>query len=780
MLFNATHPEELRVAIVDGQKLLDLDIESSVHHQKKGNIYKGKVTRVEPSLEAAFVDYGSERQGFLPLKEISRAYFQDYSPKTPMAQLKIQDVIKEGQELPVQVEKEERGNKGAALTTFISLAGRYMVLMPNNPKGGGISRRIEGDNRAELRENMNQLNVPTEHALIARTAGIGKSPEDLQWDVDFLLQLWEAVRKAIDERPAPFLVYQETNLVVRAIRDYLRNDFAEILIDDEEIYERASRFMEQVMPQNRTKLKHYRDTVPLFSRFQIEHQIEAVFSRKVSLPSGGAVIIDHTEAVVTIDINSARATKGADIEETALATNLEAADEIARQLRIRDLGGLIVVDFIDMTSNKNQRLVENRLQEALKVDRARVQTGRISRFGLLEMSRQRLRASIGEANYIVCPRCDGAGNIRGIASSALHILRILEEEALKENTEAIHAHLPIDIATYLLNEKRNEIYSLETRLGNAVIIIPNTDLESPHFRIKRLRGEDLTDYQGLPSYRIEREKDDEDQDEGNYFIKQRAEKAAVGPEHVTATAPPSHRKTEEEQTGTRDGVVARIFKTWFGKTADAGDGEQDAASPSRTRSSRGEGTSSGGTTATGDSNRGGNGQRRGQSRGRSQGRSQGQGQGQRQGQGQQRSRGGRGGRPRSAGQGSGGSGSGSGGGGGTGSSGGGGRSRRGGQPRGGRGRGRSSGGTDSPSTSAQGGQGGQGGQDNKSNGPAPSSSGQSGSKGNRPETAPDARSKSQGSGQESAPASQPQAERKSSPDSKSDSTPTPRESTPQQ
>ncbi|HSH40647.1 MAG TPA: Rne/Rng family ribonuclease, partial [Arenicellales bacterium] len=614
MLFNATHPEELRVAIVDGQKLLDLDIESSVHHQKKGNIYKGKVTRVEPSLEAAFVDYGSERQGFLPLKEISRAYFQDYSPKTPMAQLKIQDVIKEGQELPVQVEKEERGNKGAALTTFISLAGRYMVLMPNNPKGGGISRRIEGENRAELREHMSQLNVPTEHALIARTAGIGKSLEDLQWDVDFLLQLWEAIRKAIDERPAPFLVYQETNLVVRAIRDYLRNDFAEILIDDEEIYERASRFMEQVMPHNRTKLKLYHDTVPLFSRFQIEHQIEAVFSRKVTLPSGGAVIIDHTEALVTIDINSARATKGADIEETALATNLEAADEIARQLRIRDIGGLIVVDFIDMTSNKNQRLVENRLQEALKADRARIQTGRISRFGLLEMSRQRLRASIGEANYIVCPRCDGSGHIRGVASSALHILRILEEEALKENTEAIHAHLPLDIATYLLNEKRTEIHSLETRLGNAVVIIPTAELESPHFRIKRLRGDDLSEFQGMASYQIEPEGEDEDQDEGSYFTKRRLEKAAVGPEQVTASAPPSARRESEEKTETaakteetEGGVVTRLFKSLFSKPKEE---------PARTEERKPESSQDNRQARSGGGRgRGGNGQRRGGQRG---------------------------------------------------------------------------------------------------------------------------------------------------------------------
>jgi len=659
MLFNATHPEELRVAIVDGQKLLDLDIESSVHHQKKGNIYKGTVTRVEPSLEAAFVDYGSERQGFLPLKEISRAYFQNYSPKTPMAQLKIQDVIKEGQELPVQVEKEERGNKGAALTTFISLAGRYMVLMPNNPKGGGISRRIEGENRAQLKEHMSQLEVPTEHALIARTAGIGKSLEDLQWDVNFLLQLWEAINNAIESRPAPFLVYQETNLVVRAIRDYLRNDFSEILVDDEEIHERASRFMEQVMPHNRTKLKLYQDSVPLFSRFQIEHQIESVFSRKVSLPSGGALIIDHTEAVVTIDINSARATKGADIEETALATNLEAADELARQLRIRDLGGLIVVDFIDMTSNKNQRLVENRLQEALKVDRARIQTGRISRFGLLELSRQRLRASIGEANYVVCPRCDGNGQIRGVASSALHILRILEEEALKENTEAIHAHLPIDIATYLLNEKRSEVNALESRLGNAVVIIPSKDLESPHFRVKRLRGEDLAEFQGMQSHEIPPRQDDE-QDEGSYFTRQRRlEPAAVGPEQVTSSAPPpSARQQAENQEPVREGLLRRFANALFGKSAG---GETRPETQARSSAKRPASTAEADkerSSGRGRNNGQSRGQPRGQARGRSQGRQgqdrssgqrsgQSSDQGSGQGQGQQRGRGGRGGAGRS-------------------------------------------------------------------------------------------------------------------------------------
>ena len=568
MLFNATHEEELRVAIVDGQKLLDLDIESSIHHQKKGNIYKGRVTRVEPSLEAAFVEYGSERQGFLPLKEISRNYFTDYSPKTPMAQVRIQDVIKEGQELLVQVEKDERGNKGAALTTFISLAGRFLVLMPSNPKGGGISRRIEGEQRAELRDAMSQLDLPTEHALIARTAGIGKSVEELQWDLDFLLQLWDAIRSAAEERPAPFLVYQETNLVVRAIRDYLRNDISEIMIDDQRIFDRATRFMEQVMPHHKSKLKLYKDTVPLFSRFQIEHQIESAFSREVRLPSGGAVIIDHTEALVTIDVNSARATKGSDIEETALHTNLEAADEIARQLRIRDLGGLIVIDFIDMTSNRNQRTVENRLQEALKADRARVQVGRISRFGMLEMSRQRLRPSIGESNYISCPRCAGTGYIRGIASSALHILRIIEEEALKENTEAIHAHLPTTTATYLLNEKRNEVSMIESRLGTRIVIVPSDNLETPNFQIRRLRAEDLAQIQHVPSYKIEHQEDEESEAEAVTTTKRR-EVAAVGLEQMKSTAPPPEQKGEAPGSLPSPGLIKGLFGKWFGGNGEA-------------------------------------------------------------------------------------------------------------------------------------------------------------------------------------------------------------------
>ncbi len=579
MLFNATHPEELRVAIVDGQRLLDLDIESAVHHQKKGNVYKGRVTRVEPSLEAAFVDYGTERQGFLPLKEISRAYFVDYSPKTPMAQVRIQDVIKEGQELLVQVEKDERGNKGAALTTFISLAGRFLVLMPNNPKGGGISRRIEGDQRADLRDVLSQLSVPSEHALIARTAGIGKTSDELQWDLDFLLQLWEAIDSAAKERPAPFLVYQETNLVVRAIRDYLRSDIAEIITDNKDIYDRATRFMQQVMPQNLVKLKLYQDTVPLFSRFQIEHQIESAYMREVRLPSGGAVIIDHTEALVTIDVNSARATKGADIEETALQTNLEAADEIARQLRIRDLGGLIVIDFIDMTSNRNQRTVENRLQEALKADRARVQVGRISRFGLLEMSRQRLRASLGEANYISCPRCEGTGHIRSVSSSALHILRIVEEEALKENTEAVQAYLPVETATFLLNEKRHEISMIENRLGTQVIIVPTPSLDTPHFRLRRLRAEEMAVPQ-LPSFRLTVPEESEEGAPSAGRPRQVPETAAVGLEQIHSVAPPTAKPLPEKAK--EPGLLRRVMDKLFGESERAPD--KAAPTPAAQRS----------------------------------------------------------------------------------------------------------------------------------------------------------------------------------------------------
>ncbi len=519
MLFNATHQEELRVAIVEGQELLDLDIEATVNNQRKGNIYKGRVTRVEPSLEAAFVDYGAERQGFLPLKEISKVHFRNYNPSTPMSQIKIKDVIDVGQELIVQVEKDERGNKGAALSTFVSLAGRFLVLMPDNPKGGGISRRIGGEERQELRNLLSELEVPQGHALIARTAGIGRSQEELNWDLEFLNKIWDAISDVAAQRPAPFLIYQENNLVVRALRDYLRPEISEILIDDKEIYDRAQRFVQMIMPHNANKVKLYDDTIPLFSRFQVEHQIETAYSRHVSLPSGAQLVLDHTEAVVTIDVNSAKATSGSDIEETALKTNLEAVDEVAKQLRIRDIGGLIVIDLIDMLKPSNQRTVERRLLEALKADRARVQVGRISRFGLLEMSRQRLRSAIGEANYIKCPRCEGNGLIRSVPSSALSILRIIEEEALKENTEAVHAHLPLETATYLLNEKRHEVSLIEKRLATRIVLIPNTALQSPNYRIQRLRAEDISQNKlDKPSYRLETEKTEKTEEDTNGYV----------------------------------------------------------------------------------------------------------------------------------------------------------------------------------------------------------------------------------------------------------------------
>ena len=497
MLFNATQAEELRVAIVDGQKLIDLDIETVGKEQRKGNIYKGTITRIEPSLEACFVDYGTERHGFLPFKEVSRSYFQNYDGGRP----RIQDVLREGMEVVVQVEKDERGNKGAALTTYVSLAGRYVVLMPNNPRGGGVSRRIEGEERQELKDLLSQLEVPNGMSLIARTAGIGRSLEELQWDLNYLLQLWRAVDGAAGAQSAPFLILQEGSLVIRAIRDYYQPDIGEILIDTEEIYEQARQFMSHVMPNNVGRVKLYKDPVPLFSRFQIEHQIETAFSRAVTLPSGGAIVIDHTEALVSVDVNSARATKGSDIEDTAFRTNLEAAEEIARQLRLRDLGGLIVIDFIDMESQKNQRDVENRLREVLKHDRARVQMGKLSRFGLLELSRQRLQPSLGETSHVPCPRCHGIGFIRGIESSALHILRIIQEEAMKENTGAVHAQVPVDVATFLLNEKRAEIYSIEARLDVAVVLIPNLHLETPHYKIVRVRHDDLAEVSEAPSYR---------------------------------------------------------------------------------------------------------------------------------------------------------------------------------------------------------------------------------------------------------------------------------------
>ena len=488
MLFNATQAEELRVAIVDGQKLIDLDIESAAKEQKKSNIYKAVITRIEPSLEAAFVDYGSERHGFLPFKEVSRAFFQ---PGVETSRATIKEALREGQELIVQVDKDERGNKGAALTTFVSLAGRYLVLMPNNPRGGGVSRRVEGTERTELREVMDQLQVPPGMSLIARTAAIGRNGEELQWDLNYLLQLWKAIEDAAEQQKGAFLIYQEGSLVIRAIRDYFQPDIGEILIDTDEVYDQAQQFMSHVMPGTVNRIKRYRDDVPLFSRFQIEHQIESAYSRQVGLPSGGAIVIDHTEALVSVDVNSGRATRGADIEETALKTNLEAAEEVARQLRLRDLGGLIIIDFIDMENARNQREVENRIRDALRFDRARVQTGKISRFGLLELSRQRLRPALAETSYIPCPRCSGTGHIRSTESAALHILRILEEEAMKDNTAAVHAQVPVDVATFLLNEKRTDVQAVELRHKVSILLIPNIHLETPQHSVVRVRHDEL-------------------------------------------------------------------------------------------------------------------------------------------------------------------------------------------------------------------------------------------------------------------------------------------------
>ncbi|MBT0716759.1 ribonuclease E [Rosenbergiella epipactidis] len=487
MLINATQQEELRVALVDGQKLYDLDIESPGHEQKKANIYKGKITRIEPSLEAAFVDYGAERHGFLPLKEISREYFPDnYSGH---GRPNIKDVLREGQEVIVQIDKEERGNKGAALTTFISLAGSYLVLMPNNPRAGGISRRIEGDDRSELKEALSSLDIPNGMGLIVRTAGVGKSAESLQWDLNFRLKHWEAIQKAANSRPAPFLIHQESNVIVRAFRDYLRQDIGEILIDNPSVLELARQHIAALgRPDFTSKIKLYSGEIPLFSHYQIESQIESAFQREVRLPSGGSIVIDTTEALTAIDINSARSTRGGDIEETAFNTNLEAADEIARQLRLRDLGGLIVIDFIDMTPARHQRAVENKLRDAVRQDRARIQISHISRFGLLEMSRQRLSPSLGESSHHVCPRCSGTGTIRDNESLALSILRLIEEEALKDNTKEVHAIVPVQVASYLLNEKRSAVNAIETRQGGVkTVIVPDDKMQTPHYSVLRVR-----------------------------------------------------------------------------------------------------------------------------------------------------------------------------------------------------------------------------------------------------------------------------------------------------
>ncbi len=491
MLINATQDEEMRVALVDGQKLYDLDLEGPGHEQKKANIYKGTITRVEPSLEAAFVDYGVGRHGFLPLKEIAREYFKDghtYSAKT-----NLQEALPEGTEVIVQIEKEERGLKGAALTTYISLAGSFLVLMPNNPRAGGISRRIEGDERDEMKETMSSITVPHGMGIIIRTAGVGKSPQELEWDLNVLTKLWEFIKKAADDKPAPFLIYQESNVILRAVRDYLRPDIGEIIIDNKDVYEKTLKHINMVRPEFANRVKLYTDEVPLFTHYQIENQIESAFQRKVRLPSGGEIVIDPTEALTSIDINSAKATKGGDIEETALQTNLEAADEIARQLRLRDLGGLFVIDFIDMTPAKNQREVENRMREAVQSDRARIQIAKISRFGLLELSRQRIRPSINDTSTHVCPRCEGQGFIRDVASLSLSILHLVEEEALKSNTEQVHAQLPVKVAAYLLNEKKEAITSIEKRHDVKIYIIPNPDFETPHYEVYRLRKNDRID-----------------------------------------------------------------------------------------------------------------------------------------------------------------------------------------------------------------------------------------------------------------------------------------------
>jgi len=580
MLFNATQPEELRVALVDGQRLYDLDIETSVREQKKSNIYKGKITRVEPSLEAAFVDYGAERHGFLPLKEVARSYFGSEAEGSS-GRVNIKDALKEGQEVVVQVDKEERGNKGAALTTFISLAGRYLVLMPNNPRAGGVSRRIEGDDRSEARDAMSSLNIPLDMGLILRTAGVGKSVEELQWDLDYLLQLWQSIEEASQSRPAPFLVYQESNLITRAIRDYMRSDISEILIDEPGVYEKAREFISHVMPHNLHRIKLYDDPVPLFTRYQIESQIESAFRREVRLPSGGSVVIDHTEAMVSIDINSARATKGGDIEETALNTNLEAADEIARQLRLRDLGGLIVIDFIDMTPARNQREVENRLRDALKQDRARVQVGRISRFGLLEMSRQRLRPSLGESHQVVCPRCNGHGTIRGVESLALSVLRIIEEEAMKDNTARVLAQLPVGVATYLLNEKRKVIQEIEERQSVTVMLIPNRHLETPHYEVKRIRVSELATEPDHLSFELEAPPEEAPE------VSPATEPRAPGEEPaVKLVAPAAPRPVAPEPTpAPSPGLLSRIWTGLFGASTPTTETEQKPT-PERAKASR--------------------------------------------------------------------------------------------------------------------------------------------------------------------------------------------------
>jgi ribonuclease E len=564
MLFNATQAEELRVAIVDGQKLVDLDIESATKEQRKGNIYKGIITRVEPSLEACFIDYGVERHGFLPFKEIARSSLSN----ADVGRGRMQEFLKEGMELVVQVEKDERGNKGAALTNFVSLAGRYLVLMPNNPRGGGVSRRIEGEERNELRDALAQLEVPGGMSLIGRTAGIGRGVEELQWDLNYLLQLWTAIDGAAKGQKGAFLIYAESSLVIRAIRDYFTSDIGELLIDEPNIHEQARQFMAHVMPDNVHKVKLYADSVPLFSRFQIEHQIETAYSREVPLPAGGAIVIDHTEALVAIDVNSAQATRGADIEQTALNTNLEAADEVARQMRLRDLGGLIVIDFIDMESQKNQREVEDRLRDALHYDRARVQVGKISRFGLLELSRQRLQPSLGETSYVTCPRCSGTGHVRSTDSFALHLLRIMQEEAMKENTGALHIQAPVDVATFLLNEKRTDILNIEARHKVELMLIPNIHFETPRYTMVRLRHDQLNQAEILaPSYQLmERPVEEEVANSGTVQKPERVQPMVQGiTPNQPAPMPTSSAASSAASTSSKPGLFGRVLGWLRGK-----------------------------------------------------------------------------------------------------------------------------------------------------------------------------------------------------------------------
>ncbi|MEM8564147.1 MAG: ribonuclease E [Pseudomonadota bacterium] len=583
MLINATQPEELRVALVDGQRLYDLDIENRTRLQKKSNIYKGKITRVEPSLEAAFVDFGAERHGFLPLKEIAREYFYRKPSGDGDGRMKIRDVVKEGTEIIVQVDKEERGNKGAALTTFISLAGRYMVLMPNNPRAGGISRRIDGDDRSELREAMSTLEIPNGMGVIVRTAGVGRSTEELQWDLNYLLQLWEAITKANAEVKAPELLFQESNVVIRAVRDYLRDDVDQVLIDSPEAHRQALDFVSQVMPQYKNKIRAYDDNIPLFNRFQIESQIETAFQREVRLQSGGSIVIDPTEALVSIDINSARATRGGDIEETALQTNLEAADEIARQLRLRDMGGLVVIDFIDMLASRNQRLVENRMRDALEIDRARVQVGRISRFGLLEMSRQRLRPSLGETTTIVCPRCNGQGSIRDTKSLALSILRLLEEEAIKDRSVEARAIVPVDVAAYLLNEKRVALSEIEQVSKTRVLVVPNPNLETPHFEVQRLRDDEVDGDHEI-SYNVDIAVPDADAISDSHSADIPIQKAAVqgiSPQAAPKAAPtPPTPISAPVAPAAKPGFIARLFSGLLGSETESAT-QPEAEAPAR-------------------------------------------------------------------------------------------------------------------------------------------------------------------------------------------------------